>query len=479
MMLTNSRTPLIATCLTAIAVAGCGGSPTAPSAIVETGAVVAGVVTGGSAGLAEGTSGDGSAVPAGLTVTVAGTSRSATVSASGDFEIFDVPAGNVQLQFKNATVDASASLQDVRNDQFIQIQVQVSTTSAVVVNEVRLGKVTLCHAEGNGSYHFIDVSESAEQTHRDHGDGKVGDPVPGQPFKTFDESCRPVGPEIDIEKSTNGADADAAPGPSIPVGSPVAWQYVVTNTGTLDLTGVMVTDDQSVVVDCGGQTTLAPGASMTCTATGLATVIGQYRNVGKATASFTAATGSGSVTDSDASHYLGISPLQIEKLTNGEDADDPPGPSILVDTVVLWEYVLTNIGVVPLTAVTVVDDQGEAVDCGGQTTLAPGASMTCTATGVAALGQYSNLGTATANWAADTASGSVTDSDPSHYRGISLDDLEGPKVELCHRTGNGSYHLINVSINAEPAHRAHGDAKIGEAVPGNPGRVFGTGCSVG
>ena len=31
------------------------------------------------------------------------------------------------------------------------------------------------------------------------------------------------------------------------------------------------------------------------------------------------------------------------------------------------------------------------------------------------------------------------------------------KVELCHRTGNGRYHLIEVSVNAVPAHMAHGD----------------------
>ena len=55
---------------------------------------------------------------------------------------------------------------------------------------------------------------------------------------------------------------------------------------------------------------------------------------------------------------------------------------------------------------------------------------------------------------------------------------EGLKVQLCHRTGNGSYHLIEVSIDAEPAHRAHGDGKIGEPVPGNTGKVFGANCSV-
>ncbi len=34
------------------------------------------------------------------------------------------------------------------------------------------------------------------------------------------------------------------------------------------------------------------------------------------------------------------------------------------------------------------------------------------------------------------------------------------KVDICHITGNGSWHLINVSENAWPAHEAHGDALL-------------------
>ena len=37
--------------------------------------------------------------------------------------------------------------------------------------------------------------------------------------------------------------------------------------------------------------------------------------------------------------------------------------------------------------------------------------------------------------------------------------------------------MIEVSVNAEPAHRAHGD-KPGEAVPGNPGQVFTASCGL-
>jgi hypothetical protein len=100
--------------------------------------------------------------------------------------------------------------------------------------------------------------------------------------------------------------------------------------------------------------------------------------------------------------------------------------------------------------------------------------MTCTGTGVAVAGQYRNVGTVTAS----SSVGSFNDADASHYFGVAPSQDDGPKVQLCHRTGNGSYHLIEISASAEPAHRAHGDAKPGEAVPASPGKTFTASCTV-
>ena len=36
------------------------------------------------------------------------------------------------------------------------------------------------------------------------------------------------------------------------------------------------------------------------------------------------------------------------------------------------------------------------------------------------------------------------------------------KQDICHLTGNGSYHVINVSMNAVPAHLRHGDVLTDE-----------------
>ena len=111
----------------------------------------------------------------------------------------------------------------------------------------RAEKIVLCHREGNGSYHTIDVSVNAEPAHRAHGDATPGEPVPADPTKVFDAACALISP-VDIEKFTNGQDADEAPGPTIPVGGQVTWTYVVTNQSALTFTSLTVTDDRGVAV---------------------------------------------------------------------------------------------------------------------------------------------------------------------------------------------------------------------------------------
>jgi hypothetical protein len=303
-----------------------------------------------------------------MTVTVSGTSLSATTNAAGYFQIAGVPSGSVRLQFRQSGVDASAEVPNVSAQQLVTVEVQVSGSTATIVSDTRSeSKVSICHrTEGINGFHLITVGQPAESAHRDHGDAKPTERIPGTQAQIFDQNCQAIGPAVDIEKLTNGEDADSAPGPSIAVGAAVNWTYVVTNTGTVTLNNVVVTDDRGVTVTCPAAV-LNAGQSITCTGSGTAS-LGQYRNVGRVTA-----------------------------------AGANPG----------------------------------------------------------------GAGTST-----------VSDEDASHYLGGSGNGLEGPKVDLCHRTGNGSYHLISVSVDAEPAHRAHGDGKVGEGVPGQSGSTFGPGCSL-
>jgi uncharacterized repeat protein (TIGR01451 family) len=247
------------------------------------------------------------------------------------------------------------------------------------------------------------------------------------------------GQTLVLQKATNGQDADLPPGPSLEVGDPITWTYVVTNPGPATVSNLAVTDDQGVVVTC-PQTTLAAAESVTCTATGVAQA-GQYANVGTATAQLPAG---GTVSASDPSHYFGLT-LRLEKATNGQDADSPPGPVLSVGAPVAWTYVVTNLDSNPVFNVSVTDDQGVVVTCPG-TTLAGGNSMTCTASGTAAAGQYANVGTVTAD---SEVFGQVSASDPSHYFGqdqiLDFGDAPDPSYPTTF-AANGARHVLGSDV---------------------------------
>lgn len=131
-----------------------------------------------------------------------------------------------------------------------------------------------------------------------------------------------VGPisRVDIEKATNGEDADVPTGPRVPAGDEVRWTYVVTNTGSTDLFDVTVTDDMidAALIDCDGTGgnviagPLAPEDVVRCVAVGTA-VTGQYANLGTVVATGPETVDENGnpvagvvVDDADPSHYFGL-----------------------------------------------------------------------------------------------------------------------------------------------------------------------------
>ncbi|MCB0593029.1 MAG: DUF11 domain-containing protein, partial [Phaeodactylibacter sp.] len=123
---------------------------------------------------------------------------------------------------------------------------------------------------------------------------------------------------VDIEKSTNGQDADTTPGTIVAVpngGATVNWEYVVTNNGTLDLTNVVVTDNQEGLVCT--IPFLAAGTSTTCNLSGPAQ-LGQYTNLATATGQPVDENGvpfGNPVSDSDPSNYVGVF-INVEKVAD-------------------------------------------------------------------------------------------------------------------------------------------------------------------
>ncbi|MEZ4865470.1 MAG: SdrD B-like domain-containing protein [Caldilineaceae bacterium] len=82
-------------------------------------------------------------------------------------------------------------------------------------------------------------------------------------------------PDLALAKYTNGQAANSFPGPMLTVGAPVTWTYVLTNTGTVTLTDLLVTDDQEGLI--GANITLAPLATLWLTTTGVVRA-GVYSN---------------------------------------------------------------------------------------------------------------------------------------------------------------------------------------------------------
>jgi uncharacterized protein affecting Mg2+/Co2+ transport len=131
---------------------------------------------------------------------------------------------------------------------------------------------------------------------------------------------------------------------------------VVTNTGTITLNNVVVTDDVFGLI--GTLPTLAPGVSFEWTIITL-WELGQHTNTATATAEYDGHM----VTDSDPANYLGVTgpSIMITKLVsvdNGltfQDANTPPGPLLPPGVQPQFRYVVTNNGSVTLTNITVTD----------------------------------------------------------------------------------------------------------------------------
>lgn len=185
-----------------------------------------------------------------------------------------------------------------------------------------------------------------------------------------------------------------APDSQTDAGDKANFTYVVTNSGNVTLTSILVIGTGSTTVDCGsGATisTLAPGGTTTCTAVHIITQdhlnAAQVSNQGTAGASFTKR-GDSSATALSVSATANTSLTQTPSIgiTNsgvintGVDNRSDEGDEAL------FTYVITNTGNVSLTAISITSSLG-TVDCdagsGTSTTvatLAPSSTATCEST---------------------------------------------------------------------------------------------------
>ena len=187
-------------------------------------------------------------------------------------------------------------------------------------------------------------------------------------------------------------------------GDVVTYTFHVTNTGNVPLSGVAVDEGSFTgtgtppVATCPPDP-LAPGASVDCTATYTVTQADIDRGsvTNTATATGTDPSG-GSVPSPPSSATVPASPKPAMTLEKSASPTMFSGPG----TVITYTFHVTNTGNVTLSGVKVTDPMPglSAITC-PSTTLAPAASMTCTATYTTtqadvAVGSIKNVATASA-----------------------------------------------------------------------------------
>lgn len=267
------------------------------------------------------------------------------------------------------------------------------------------------------------------------------------------------GPAIDIEKYTNGNQADLPSDPDVPfigVGETVTWTYEVENIGSEQLQNVTVTDDRGVPVSCPEQT-LDPGDSMACTASGVALDLRSdaldfepirgicrssqgarlYGNVG--TAEGVGTVSELTASDSDPSHYCNAGPrIYLRKQKKGPDTRGIP-----IGTQVTFEILVKNTGGVTLTDVKVADILSP--ECNREfPSLAPGEARKyeCTAPSPAAAGyDMSNCPFVNRVVASGQGDGqTVTDSDTSSVEWIGLE------IEKSFKSADASGAVFEITV---------------------------------
>ena len=240
-----------------------------------------------------------------------------------------------------------------------------------------------------------------------------------------------------------GTPVDVDDNSRVDAGDTIVYTFAVTNTGAVTLTRVAVDDPRTGTVRCPA-TTLAPGASTTCTAALTITQdevdAGGVDNV--ATASGTTPAGRTQVSEPDTTRTPtdSTATLQLDKTASAPVDVDGDGLVEAGDTVG-YTFTLTNTGTVTLDGVAVDDPTVGPVGCPA-TTLAPGASTTCAVTYVLTqadvdAGSVDNTATASAltRGGAPVAAGpDSTSTATSTDAALSLDKRADAPVDV---NGNG------------------------------------------
>ncbi|MGW1116520.1 DUF7507 domain-containing protein [Streptomyces tanashiensis] len=177
-------------------------------------------------------------------------------------------------------------------------------------------------------------------------------------------------PELNLVKQVH----EPRPGELV-AGTPVAYDFVVTNAGNTPINDIAVHDPTVGDIDC-PVAVLEPGRTITCTGTYLITAADVARGHVTNTARATGTSGGDPVTSPDSTVKVPIEAPPGMTVVKSVDAAEP----FDVGDTVPYSYVVTNEGGTEITGLAITDDRVTRITCDSATLApagSPGDSTTC------------------------------------------------------------------------------------------------------
>ncbi len=271
-------------------------------------------------------------------------------------------------------------------------------------------------------------------------------------------------PQISIAKSTTKASYST-------VGETIPYSFAVTNTGNVTLNTILVSDPKTTGVSCPGGT-LAPGASTTCTGSHTVTQadLDAASVVNTATVDAKGPSGASIPTASSNTVTVPSAPAPLLTIMKSADKVSFAGSG----ETITYSFGVTNAGNVTMTAISVSDPQTTGVTCAA-TTLAPGASTTCTGTHVTTATDVSNEEVVnTAAVVGTPPIGAPTAPTASNTVTVPLDSRPG--LTIVKSTPTTSYSTVGTVISYSFTVTNTGNVALGSLVVTDP-KTAGVTCA--
>jgi uncharacterized repeat protein (TIGR01451 family) len=257
---------------------------------------------------------------------------------------------------------------------------------------------------------------------------------------------------------------------TVALGTSDTYTIVVSNTGPSTAVGAAVSDLFPAAITAASWTAVASPGSSVAQASSTGNIATTVTLLPGGTATFTAVAqispsasglltntvtvstpagttdpnpGNNTATDTDT---LDAPAIHIVKFVNGQDADSPTGPHVVVGSTLTFTYVVTNTGDVPLANVVLTDDKLGPIasftgDTNGNGLLDLTETWTYVSTATALAGQQTNVGTVTGKDV--NTSTIVTDNNPANYFGDTLT----PQADLSVAMTDGATTLVPGTVD--------------------------------